>query len=227
MAARCVTKAAKIKGSFQQFVERDQFMPSTLREIADQCGVTRQTVNNYLHKLGLWDDHVSTGESGRAAIVDDYAASVVAAKIGVRITDGVATQDDVAEEESDKFPQLDDENAESIAAFSDAWEKLCQALRQQIDYLQEQNDSLKAELKEKDAIYKEEIDRKDQRISELSTQLTSSLATIKALPSADAVGDARRDGKRDGEEEERTRIATMGFFQRRRYLKSAGHKGRA
>lgn len=61
-------------------------MPSTLGEIAERCGVTRQTVNYNLRKLGLWDEHVKTGDRGRAAIVDDYASQVVAAKIGARIT---------------------------------------------------------------------------------------------------------------------------------------------
>lgn len=59
------------------------------------------------------------------------------------------------------------------------------------------------------------LDEKDQRILELNDQISAMLTTIKKLPSADAVADA----KTAGEVEERRKIASMGFFERRRYLR--------
>ena len=61
----------------------------TIREIADECGVTKQTVTARLRALGLWDAHVQ--KDGRAFIVDPTAASAVAASIarkGIEANDG-------------------------------------------------------------------------------------------------------------------------------------------
>lgn len=51
----------------------------TIREIAESCGVTKQTVTSRLHDLGLWEGHVQ--KDGRAFVVDAEAASAVAASI--------------------------------------------------------------------------------------------------------------------------------------------------
>lgn len=190
-------------------------MPATLRQIADQCGVSRQTVTNYLKKLGLWEDHVTKGEIGQASIVDDYAASAVVAQIGIRVTSELPANDDTDSGDGSACPQIAGMSEVDATAFGGAWRELCDSLRQHNADLEAQIDKLKDELDAKDATYQEALERKDQRISELSAQLTSSLATIKALPSADAVDDA----KRAGEKGEREKIASMGFFQRRRYLK--------
>lgn len=48
----------------------------TLREIADACGTTKQTVTTRLKELGLWDAHVA--KDGRTFDVDAFAASAVA-----------------------------------------------------------------------------------------------------------------------------------------------------
>lgn len=49
---------------------------ATLREIAEECGTTKQTVTSRLKEMGLWDGHVS--KSGRTFEVDGFAVSAVA-----------------------------------------------------------------------------------------------------------------------------------------------------
>lgn len=49
---------------------------ATLREIAEECGTTKQTVTSRLREMGLWDGHVS--KAGRTFEVDGFAASAVA-----------------------------------------------------------------------------------------------------------------------------------------------------
>lgn len=183
-------------------------MPAKLSEIAEQCGVTRQTVNNYLRKMGLWDEHVKVGAAGKAAVVDDFAASAVVAKIGVRKFPPFETSE---ESDDTSLPANDGKSEEDIAILSNEWRGIVAALRQQVadlqgerKLLQEENDRLRNRL-----------DEKDQRIGEMDGQIATYLTTIKKLPSADAVSEA----KVAGESEERRKIASMGFFERRRYLR--------
>lgn len=183
-------------------------MPAKLSEIAEQCGVTRQTVNNYLRKMNLWDEHVTPGAAGKAAIVDDFAASAVVAKIGVRKFPASDTSEEGSETD---LPAIDGKSGEDIVILAAQWREVVAALRQQIADLQAERKYLQDENKD----LHERLDVKDQRISELDGQISTYLATIKKLPSADAVADA----KTAGEAEERRKIASMGFFQRRRYLK--------
>lgn len=51
----------------------------TIREIAESCGVAKQTVTARLHELGLWEGHVQ--KDGRTFVVDAEGASAVAASI--------------------------------------------------------------------------------------------------------------------------------------------------
>lgn len=53
-------------------------MPITKRDVAETLGVSKQTVSNYIARLGL-SDHVS--RVGKADVLDDYAASVLAGAI--------------------------------------------------------------------------------------------------------------------------------------------------
>lgn len=73
-------------------------MPSTLKEIADLCGVTKQTVKNNLKTLGLWGLHVTEGDRTTPAVVDDEATAKVVAVITSRrkpkTEPPVATDDD-------------------------------------------------------------------------------------------------------------------------------------
>ena len=56
-------------------------MPSTLREIAELCGVSKQTVRNRLVSMGLWDHHVTVGDATTPSAVDDEASAAVAAAL--------------------------------------------------------------------------------------------------------------------------------------------------
>lgn len=56
-------------------------MPSTIKEIAEATGVTKQTVRNRLKSLGLWDHHVTAGDTATPAVVDDEATQIVVAAL--------------------------------------------------------------------------------------------------------------------------------------------------
>lgn len=183
-------------------------MPAKLSEIAEQCGVTRQTVNNYLRKMGLWDEHVTPGAAGKAAIVDDFAASAVVAKIGVRKFPAFEPSEDGVDAD---LPANNGKSEEDVAILSAHWREIVAALRQQITDLQEERKLLQDENER----LRNRLDEKDQRIGEMDGQIATYLTTIKKLPSADAVSEA----KTAGEAEERRKIASMGFFERRRYLR--------
>lgn len=59
-------------------------MPS-IREISEACGASKPTVTRRLHELGLWDAHVN--KAGAQYVVDDYAASAVAASFSSQSAD--------------------------------------------------------------------------------------------------------------------------------------------
>lgn len=183
-------------------------MPAKLSEIAEQCGVTRQTVNNYLRKMGLWDEHVKVGAAGKAAVVDDFAASAVVAKIGVRKFPVSDTSEEGPETD---LAAIDGKSEEDIAILAAQWRDIVTALRQQVTDLQEE----RKQLQDENERLRNRLEEKDQRILELNDQIAAMLTTIKKLPSADAVTEA----KTAGESEERRKIASMGFFERRRYLR--------
>lgn len=176
-------------------------MPTKLSEIAEKCGVTRQTVNYNLKKLGLWDEHVKTGESGQPALVDDFATSAVVAKIGIRNSAALGSLESTESKDS-STPSA--RSASEQAALSAEWTEIVAALRQQAKDLTAENKDLR-----------EQLNQKDQRIVELNNQVATCLAAMKKLPSAGAVTEA----KTAGESEERRKIASMGFFERRRYLR--------
>ena len=55
-------------------------MPTTIKKIAESCGVSKATVRRRLEELGLNNDqHVTV--AGQKHIVSDYAASAVAASL--------------------------------------------------------------------------------------------------------------------------------------------------
>lgn len=53
-------------------------MPTTKRNVAETLGVSKQTVSNYIARLGL-SDHVS--RVGKVDVLDDHAVSVLASAI--------------------------------------------------------------------------------------------------------------------------------------------------
>ena len=102
-------------------------MGITKREVADQLGVAKQTVVNYIDKLGLAPEHVT--RVGKTDLLDDFAVSALADALGKNVVPRATTS--VQEEE---LPEVQD----SVIA----------ALNGRIADLKQQNDRLVAELAE-------------------------------------------------------------------------------
>ena len=99
-------------------------MGITKREVADQLGVAKQTVVNYIDKLGLAPDHVT--RVGKTDLLDDFAVSALADALGKNIPPRTPQEEPT--------PEIQD----SVIA----------ALNGRIADLKEQNDRLVAELAE-------------------------------------------------------------------------------
>lgn len=126
---------------------------ATLREIAEECGTTKQTVTSRLKEMGLWDGHVS--KSGRTFEVDGFAASAVA--------DSLKT----AHKDSESPTTVVDGK---IAA--DVLNTAIDGLKTALSASQEQNAALAREL-----------DAKNSQIASLQEQVTSQQRTIDRLSS--------------------------------------------
>lgn len=98
-------------------------MGVTKREVADQLGVAKQTVVNYIERLGLAPEHVT--RVGKTDVLDDFAVSALADALGKNV---------VPRSVPDDTPDQRD----SVIA----------ALNARIADLKEQNDRLVAELAE-------------------------------------------------------------------------------
>lgn len=126
---------------------------ATLREIAEECGTTKQTVTSRLKEMGLWDGHVS--KSGRTFEVDGFAASAVA--------DSLKTAHRPAESPTTVVDG-------KIAA--DVLNTAIEGLKTALSASQEQNAALAREL-----------DAKNSQIASLQEQVTSQQRTIDRLSS--------------------------------------------
>lgn len=126
---------------------------ATLREIAEECGTTKQTVTSRLKEMGLWDGHVS--KSGRTFEVDGFAASAVA--------DSLKTAHKASESPTTVVDG-------KIAA--DVLNTAIDGLKTALSASQEQNAALAREL-----------DAKNSQIASLQEQVTSQQKTIDRLSS--------------------------------------------
>lgn len=126
---------------------------ATLREIAEECGTTKQTVTSRLKEMGLWDGHVS--KSGRTFEVDAFAASAVA--------DSLKTAHKASESPTTVVDG-------KIAA--DVLNTAIDGLKTALSASQEQNAALAREL-----------DAKNSQIASLQEQVTSQQRTIDRLSS--------------------------------------------
>lgn len=175
-------------------------MPSTIKQIADMCGCSKPTVTKRLRDMDLWSYHVTPGDSTRPAIVDDEATQMVAASITARRR---PLAEAPGEESGDAARLYEERIAELRSMLADQ--------RAEIDRLMGQNEALLSQT------------------VELSGRVAEQAEAMKALPAPDAVDRAREDDERDGREageaegreSERERIATMGFWKRRKYLRGA------
>ena len=103
-------------------------MGVTKREVADQLGVAKQTVVNYIDKLGLAPEHVT--RVGKANVLDDFAVSALADALGKNI------------------PLRMSQEAEEPESQAGAQDSVIAALNARIADLKEQNARLVSELAE-------------------------------------------------------------------------------
>ena len=108
-------------------------MGATKKELADTLGVAKQTVVNYIERLGLAPDHVT--RVGKYDVLDDFAVSAIADAIGKGIPKTEAPG-----------------NVEETA--NDA---VVAALNDRISDLKAQNERLTAELAEAHAAREREV----------------------------------------------------------------------
>ena len=119
-------------------------MAITKREVAEQLGVAKQTVVNYIDKLGLAPEHVT--RVGKTDVLDDFAVSALADALGKN----VVPKTSAAQEDSS----------------SDASDTVIAALNARIADLKEQNDRLVTEVIELRA-------SRDREVADLRDQLAA------------------------------------------------------
>lgn len=93
--------------------EQEERMGATKREVAEQLGVAKQTIVNYIAKLDL-ADHVE--RVGKTDVLDEFAVSAIAHAVGKSIPqtsapeeDGVTTSDTVVAMLNERIADLKDE----------------------------------------------------------------------------------------------------------------------
>ena len=122
-------------------------MGITKREVADQLGVAKQTVVNYIDRLGLAPEHVT--RVGKTDVLDDFAVSALADALGKNIPL--------------KAPAAISEESAPEASAQDS---VITALNARIADLKEQNCRLVSELMELRA-------SRDREVAELRDQLAA------------------------------------------------------
>jgi predicted RNase H-like nuclease (RuvC/YqgF family) len=118
-------------------------MGATKKEIADELGGAKQTIVNYIERLGL-QDHLT--RVGKADVLDDYAVSAIADAVGKNIPqtnmnvvpkeDGITTSDAVVTALNARISDLKEQN-ESLSQTIRDRDREIEALR---DQLAEAND---------------------------------------------------------------------------------------
>lgn len=121
-------------------------MAVTKREVAEQLGVAKQTVVNYIDRLGLAPEHVT--RVGKTDVLDDYAVSALADALGKNVP-----------------PRPVQDAADTLkASYSEAGDSVIAALNARIADLKEQNDRLVSELAELRA-------SRERELTEMRSQL--------------------------------------------------------
>ena len=100
-------------------------MGVTKKELADTLGVAKQTVVNYIERLGLAPDHVT--RVGKYDVLDDFAVSAIADAIGKSVPkadspkdDGGAAPDAVVATLNDRISDLKAQNERLAAELSES-----------------------------------------------------------------------------------------------------------
>lgn len=135
-------------------------MGVTKREVADQLGVAKQTVVNYIDKLDLAPEHVT--RVGKTDVLDDFAVSALADALGKNVPARSAGARPAAQEEDAPTPQ------DTVIA----------ALNARIADLKEQNERLVSEIAEMRS-------SRERELAELRDQLAT--ANERAASLADRV----------------------------------------
>ena len=143
-------------------------MSVTKREVAEKLGVSKQTVVNYINRLGLAPDHVT--RKGKFDVLDDYAVSAIADAIGKGFPDRMHSK-------------------ENAPAPSDA---VLTALNERIADLKSQNEELSSEIEslrtsraaevESLRMQVEEANDRAARLAERVTSLAERQQVIAATP---------------------------------------------
>lgn len=136
----------------------------TIREIAESCGVTKQTVTTHLRDLGLWESHVQ--KDGRAFVVDAEAASAVAASVLRR-----KSPDSVSDAASS--PCGDESALEGLRGANEALKTALSASQETVAALTRQLDAKDAQIRdlsERLAAAQETQDRAQATIDRLSSR---------------------------------------------------------
>ncbi len=100
-------------------------MGITKREVADQLGVAKQTVVNYIDKLGLAPEHVT--RIGKTDILDNFAVSALADALGKNIPPRPAQEEEGTPEPQEsviaalngRIADLKEQNARLVAEIAD------------------------------------------------------------------------------------------------------------
>lgn len=97
-------------------------MGVTKKELADTLGVSKQTVVNYIDRLGLAPEHVS--RVGKYDVLDDFAVSAIADAVGKSIpqqseSDDTDVSDAVIAALNDRIADLKEQNGRLAVELAD------------------------------------------------------------------------------------------------------------
>lgn len=97
-------------------------MGVTKKELADTLGVSKQTVVNYIDRLGLAPEHVS--RVGKYDVLDDFAVSVISDAVGKSVpqrleSDDAAASDSVIAALGDRIADLKEQNGRLAVELAD------------------------------------------------------------------------------------------------------------
>jgi len=176
-------------------------MPATIKDIAEKCGCTKQTVRNNLKQLGLWEGHVIAPRGpGGAVMVDDEACSAVCDKI-MRRKVVLPPPAEPVEAPAASPDQPQDNGQVDLSMLKELYEARISDLREQIDSLQGQVVDLRSQVDVLQSVTDDyRMQNRDLRLAAAEHQ--------KALPAA------REEARREGVESEQARIRSLGFFDR-------------
>lgn len=114
-------------------------MGVTKKELADTLGVSKQTVVNYIDRLGIAQEHVS--RVGKYDILDDFAVSAISDAVGKSIpqqseSDDTDVSDAVIAALNDRIADLKEQNgrlAVELADLRSSRDREIESLRMQLN----------------------------------------------------------------------------------------------